>query len=66
MKQHWTLDLFQDFQTGDNVLQNALIEVAACFGSMVQRVAIYLGTLSLLNLPPMIPLLVQKIVLVMK
>ena len=61
-----TLDLFQDFQIGENVLQNALIEISASSGSMTQQIAIYLRTLSLLNLPPMITLLVRKIVLVMK
>ena len=66
MKQHWTLDLFQDFQIGENVLQNAMIEVIASSGSMMQWIAIYLRTLSLLNLLPMITLLVRKIVLVMK
>ena len=65
-KQHWTLDLFQDFHIGENVLQNAMIEVTASSGSMMQWIAIYLRTLSLLNLPPMITSLVRKIVLVMK
>jgi hypothetical protein len=31
-----TLDLFQDFQIGENVLQNALIEISASSGSMTQ------------------------------
>ena len=66
MKRHWTLDLLQDFQIGENVLPNAQIEVDAITGNTTESIAPYLQTLSLLNLPPMITLLARKIVLVMQ
>ena len=58
--------LFQDFPIGESVPPSALIAHHARSGSSTQWIAIYLRTLSLLNLPPVITLLVGRIVLVMK